>query len=171
MSKKLAFLLGAAIFSSTCLAEDRLEAGQALASGAFLMSASGAYLLSMQSGGTLVLLRQDGSTVRTFANGGTGTILLMAVDGNLVEVTPTGKVVWSTKTNGACPCQHPPALTLLDSGNMIIWAGQPPLLNPKFIWQLGDDPSPLPVNNAMTSYTFPGTRPGSIPDPVMPQSL
>lgn len=160
----------AVLLPVTCVAKDRLNAGETLSNNAFLLSPNGNYSLAMQSDGSLVMYRADGSKLYGMAKH--GSYASMQYDGNFVEYSGTN-AIWSTQTGGRCPCPSYHYLRIWDTGDLTIDYGDFPMVAELMgrIWALGPDKNPLTTITGMVEYNLPpGKRPTAIPVPSFPPS-
>ncbi|NHZ43748.1 hypothetical protein [Massilia aquatica] len=160
----------AALLPAICIANDRLNAGETLSNNAFIMSPNGNYSLVMQSDGSLVMYRADGSKRHGMAKHGTHAN--MQYDGNFVEYSGS-TAIWNTQTGGRCPCPSYHYLRIWDNGDLTIDYGDFPMAGHLIgrIWSLGRDPNPLTSITGMVEYELPpGKRPSAVPVPFFPPS-
>lgn len=116
------------LFSTSLQAASFLFPTMRLDPGQRITSPSGAYTLIMQTDGSLVLYRQDGSIRYRMAKRGRYSV--MQGDGNLVEYDGAHKPVWSSGTGN-----NPGAWLLLqDDGNLVIYSS-----SQRPIWHIGPD--------------------------------
>ena len=98
---------------------DRLNPGQRLGPGEQLVSATGGYVLTMQTDGNLVLYAADRRVLfqsRTGRNA--GTVLVMQTDGNLVLYAPGNRAIWASNTAAHANS----VLVLQGDGNAVVYA-------------------------------------------------
>lgn len=147
-------------------AGDVLNSNERLENGGYINSPNGRYTLIMQTDGSLVMYRSDG-TIRYSMNK-KGTWAIMQSDGNFVEYAgPTA--LWSTGTWNCCnkPGWPAPRLRITDDGDLRIES-----LGPAPVWQIGADPTPSGAAVAPIKKVYPsGTPPSSVPAlPSIPQT-
>lgn len=145
------------------VAKDRLLPGESIRDNQFISSANGKYTLIMQSDGSLVMYRADGSIRYSMAK--RGTFAVMQQDGNFVEYVgeipdPT-KALWNTGTWNCCSIS--PYLVIRDDGNLLIeWVssdggvgGSP--------WNIGPDPLRPSLNYPLTEVLPSAAPPTGVP--------
>ena len=117
---------------------DRLMKGEKLQKGDSLTSRNGAYTLTLQDDGNLVLAARGESVWATGTNGQDVVRAEVQDDGNFVLYTPD-KPVWHTDTKG----KHDVRLLLQDDRNLVLYAFEGP------VWSSGtetnDPPQPAPA--------------------------
>jgi hypothetical protein len=121
----LSFVPSAIAFAGNTLPPDTY-----LTNGQYIVSSSWNYWLSMQTDGSLVMYRGDG-TVR-YSMKKYGRVAYMQADGNFVEYNRKWKPLWHTNTAG-----NPGAyLAIQDDGNLVVYShsGTP-------LWNIGAEPS------------------------------
>ena len=131
-----------------------LNTGQTLKKGDQLTSQSGAYVLKMQTDGSLVIYRlSDGAKVYGMAK--RGEFATMQNDGNFVEYASNGNWIWATHTNVDSGERR--IAVLQDDGNFIICSQD----RHNVYWSTGADPGykPTGVRYPMTTSNL-GTPPG-----------
>jgi hypothetical protein len=106
----------------------RLLAGQIVKAGQDLVSPSGQYTLTVQTGGNVVVTG-NGCTIWSAGTTGSGNYLTMQTDGNLVIYTSAGKALWDSKTNGTGSANY---LSLQNDGNAIVFTSAA-----KNVWAAG----------------------------------
>ena len=94
---------------------DRLAEGEKLQRGESLTSRNGAYTLTLQDDGNLVLAAQGEAVWATGTNGQDAERLEVQKDGNTVLYTPD-KPIWHTDTKGAKDVR----LVLQDDRNLVL---------------------------------------------------
>ncbi len=119
-----------------------LSAGQALRPGQSLYSAGSIYRLLLQSDGNLVQYDSRGARWSTGTDGNPGATLHFQTDGNLVLVSSSGRVLWTTLTYGTNASR---TFVMQTDGNQVAYgsAGIP-------TWQSQtyDPPTPTPRASA-----------------------
>lgn len=105
---------------------DRLDEGQKLARGESLVSKNGAYTLTLQDDGNLVLASRGNPIWATATNGQDVVRAEVQRDGNFVLYTPD-KPVWHTDTKG----KKNVALILQDDRNLVLYAADGPAWSTK----------------------------------------
>lgn len=144
--------------STAAQAKDYLLAGEELRNGAYINSPNGRYSLIMQTDGSLVMYRNDG-TIR-YSMEKRGTYAIMQPDGNFVQYANT-TALWHTGTYGCCDGAEV-FLLITDDGNLAVIkrvesSGYGYAVN---VWEIGRDPVPLPPPQyPMTKLTPPGPPP------------
>ncbi len=99
--------------------KDRLNPGQRLGPGEQLVSATGGYVLTMQTDGNLAVYAADRRVLFQSRTGGnTGTVLVMQTDGNLVLYAPGNRAIWASNSAGNANS----VLLLQGDGNAVIYA-------------------------------------------------
>jgi hypothetical protein len=150
--------------SNFASANDVLKVNETLSNDQTITSPNGRYSLIMQSDGSLVMYRNDG-TIR-FSMAKHGTVAVMQADGNFVEYAGS-TALWSTGTAGCC--NHPgwpiPYLRITDDGNLRVES-----LGPAPAWQIGPDPSPNGTRQVtgmvpMAPPGIPPLNPPALPNP------
>lgn len=127
----LAIIIG---FSPTfSIASDYLYSGQVLASNGKIVTPTGKYQLIMQSDGSLVMYRADGTIRYSMAKN--GAYAVMQQDGNFVEYNSNGVALFNTGTGNSTPT--PNLLHIQDDGNLVVYS---PSWVP--LWNIGGDPGP-----------------------------
>ena len=148
------------IFYTAASAADRLLTYESLANGSFISSPNGKYSLIMQTDGSLVMYRSNGTIRYRMAKH--GEYALMQPDGNFVEYYK-GTALWAS--DSFCGCPWPPYLRILDDGDLRIEWRSPSGNMEGGIWGLG--PDPLPPGGATTAVQN-VTVPGGPPPPQTP---
>ena len=105
---------------------DTLTAGQKLEKGESLTSANGAYTLTLQDDGNLVLDARGQAVWSTGTNGQAAERLEVQSDGNCVLYT-ANKPIWHTDTKGAKDVK----LVLQDDRNVVLYAKDGPAWSSK----------------------------------------
>ncbi|WP_019204408.1 LysM peptidoglycan-binding domain-containing protein [Tsukamurella sp. 1534] len=99
---------------------DVLRAGNQLSLGGTLDSLNGAYTLTLQSDGNLVLTEGAGTVVWASGTDGKGVERAdFQTDGNFVLYNGAGEGVWSTRTEGSGADR----VVLQDDRNLVVYAG------------------------------------------------
>jgi hypothetical protein len=97
---------------------DRLRPSQTLTAGQQLTSPNGAYRLTLQPDGNLVLYPATGRALWSTRTAGSGaTRLVLQPDGNVVLYPTTGRAVWSTRTAASGGVE----LRVQDDGNLVLY--------------------------------------------------
>ncbi|QKT08538.1 LysM peptidoglycan-binding domain-containing protein [Gordonia sp. X0973] len=97
---------------------DTLNVGDRLGTGQSLTSANGAYTLTLQDDGNLVLTDGGKAVWSTKTNGKGAVRASVQEDGNFVLYNGSDEGVWSTKTSGAGA-----RLVLQDDRNVVLYVG------------------------------------------------
>lgn len=138
---------------------DTLTEGQKLEKGGSLTSKNGAYTLTLQDDGNLVLAARGQAVWATGTNGQDVQRLEVQKDGNCVLYT-SDKPIWHTDTKGAKDVK----LVLQDDRNVVLYA------HDKAAWSTKTDTSepPPPVPEADTPEVVPAAQeaPPPAPEPV-----
>lgn len=138
---------------------DTLTEGQKLEKGGSLTSKNGAYTLTLQDDGNLVLAARGQAVWATGTNGQDVQRLEVQKDGNCVLYT-SDKPIWHTDTKGAKDVK----LVLQDDRNVVLYA------HDKAAWSTKTDTSepPPPVPEADTPEVVPAAQeaPAPAPEPV-----
>jgi nucleoid-associated protein YgaU len=120
---------------------DRLQKGEKIERGQGLTSSNGAYTLTLQDDGNLVLAARGQAVWATGTNGQDVVRAEVQPDGNFVLYTPD-KPVWHTDTKGAKDVR----LVLQDDRNLVLYGSDGPA------WSSGtqtdEAPPPPPVEKA-----------------------
>ncbi|MCE3605809.1 hypothetical protein LXA47_19690 [Massilia sp. P8910] len=126
--KNILLALSMACATSSALAASRMGHYENLQKGQYLQSAGGAYSLMMQTDGSLVMYRRDG-TVR-YRMGKHGQFAAMQGDGNFVLYSAFNEKLWQTNTAN----QGGMYIEIYDDGNLRIM----PLGPVNFaVWEIG----------------------------------
>ncbi|WP_456938316.1 polysaccharide deacetylase family protein [Geodermatophilus sp. SYSU D00684] len=147
---------GRAVWSTnTWASSDALVSGHRLGVGQSVYSRSGAYRLTMQADGHVVVYGPWGATWGSWSFV-PGTVLAMQADGNLVGYAPDGRAVWHTATYGSGATR----LVVQDDGDVVLvrpdwstaWAtgsrgGLPFVLR-------GQDLEVIPTDRRVVALTF-----------------
>ena len=97
---------------------DTLNVGDRLGTGQSLTSANGAYTLTLQDDGNLVLTDEGNAVWSTKTNGKGVVRASVQDDGNFVLYNGSDEGIWSTKTSGAGA-----RLVLQDDRNVVLYIG------------------------------------------------
>ena len=116
---------------------DTLTEGQKLEKGGSLTSNNGAYTLTLQDDGNLVLAARGQAVWATGTNGQDVVRAEVQTDGNFVLYTPD-KPVWHTDTKGAKDVK----LVLQDDRNVVLYAADGPAWSSKT--ETAEPPPPAP---------------------------
>ncbi len=145
---------------------DRLLKGEKLERGQALTSRNGAYTLTLQDDGNLVLAAQGAAVWATGTNGQGAEHLDVQEDGNCVLYTPD-KPVWHTDTKGAKDVR----LLLQDDRNLVLYGFD----GPAWASDTQTDeapPSPPPAAESAEPQVVPAaveeTAPAPAPEPAAP---
>jgi nucleoid-associated protein YgaU len=148
---------------------DRLLKGEKLEPGQSLTSRNGAYTLTLQDDGNLVLAQRGEAVLSTGTNGQDVVRAEVQEDGNFVLYT-SEKPVWATETNGAKDVR----LLLQDDRNLVLYGFDGPAWSSK---TLTDEPPPPPpaaeapepeVVPAAVEEAAPAPEPEAPPPPPPP---
>ena len=120
---------------------DTLTEGQKLEKGGSLTSTNGAYTLTLQDDGNLVLAARGDAVWSTGTNGQDVVRAEVQTDGNFVLYT-SDKPVWHTDTKGAKDVK----LVLQDDRNVVLYAADGPAWSSKT--ETADPPPPAPEAEA-----------------------
>ncbi len=118
---------------------DTLNVGDRLGTGQSLTSANGAYTLTLQDDGNLVLTDAGTAVWSTKTNGKGAVRATVQDDGNFVLYNGSDEGVWSTKTSGAGA-----RLVLQDDRNVVVYVGDNAEWSSKTVT---DKPVAAPVAN------------------------
>lgn len=135
-------------------AADILNPGESMSNGQYIRSPNGQYTLIMQSDGSLVMYRANG-TVR-YRMKKHGSHAIMQTDGNFVEYI-RGTAIWSTGT----PTSPGYWLKIYDNGDLKVeWNTRSHSMG-AVRWSIGADPvgDPSIVSYGMTAVPPPGKPP------------
>ena len=139
---------------------DRLAIGEKLERGQSLTSKNGAYTLTLQDDGNLVLAAGGDAVWATATNGQNSERLEVQKDGNCVLYTPD-KPIWHTDTKGAKDVR----LVLQDDRNLVLYGFDGPA------WASNtatDEASPPPAAGAETPEVAPAAAEEPLPAPEAP---
>ena len=139
---------------------DRLMNGDKLERGQSLTSRNGAYTLTLQDDGNLVLAARGQAVWATGTNGQNVERLEVQKDGNCVLYTP-GKPVWHTDTKGAKDVR----LLLQDDRNLVLYGFDGPAWASNT--QTDEAPPPPPAAEAPAPEVVPAAaeEPAPAPEP------
>jgi len=118
---------------------DTLTEGQKLEPGQSLISPSGAYTVTLQDDGNLVLAARGRAVWATGTNGQNVVRAEVQTDGNFVLYTPE-KPVWATNTKGKKDVR----LVLQDDRNLVLYAAGGPTWSSKTNTDEPPPPAPEP---------------------------
>lgn len=161
--------------SINSFASDVIPSGGYLYRGQSIQSLNGAYTLTMQSDGSLVMYRTDGTVSYRMAKNGDHAV--MQADGNFVEYSYTGQALWDTATGGYTYFFRPPSLHIYNDGSMAIISatdgacGTCPYYA-QYLWTTAADPTPVgapkPAPTGMIASSISGSPPPST-TPTIPR--
>ena len=137
---------------------DTLTEGQKLEKGGSLTSNNGAYTLTLQDDGNLVLAARGQAVWATGTNGLDVVRAEVQTDGNFVLYTPE-KPVWHTDTKGAKDVR----LVLQDDRNVVLYAESGPAWSSKT--DTDDAPPPAPEAPAPAPEVVPAAEEAPAPAP------
>ncbi|WP_019972848.1 LysM peptidoglycan-binding domain-containing protein [Mycobacterium sp. 141] len=144
---------------------DTLTEGQKLEKGGSLTSNNGAYTLTLQDDGNLVLYARDQAVWSTETNGQDVVRAEVQSDGNFVLYT-SAKPVWHTDTKGKKNVK----LVLQDDRNLVLYAGDGPAWSSKT--ETTEPPPPAPEAAAPEPVVEPAAAevpaPAPEPEPAAP---
>jgi LysM repeat protein len=146
---------------------DRLLKGEKLERGQALTSRNGAYTLTLQDDGNLVLAARGEAVWATGTNGQGAEHLDVQEDGNCVLYTPD-KPVWHTDTKGAKDVR----LLLQDDRNLVLYGFDGPAWASNT--QTDEAPPPPPVAESAEPQVVPAAveetapAPAPAPEPAAP---
>lgn len=124
----IAIIVGVAL-SAAAQGQNYLSANSTLQNGQYIQSLQGKYKLIMQTDGSLVMYRSDGSIRYSMKK--YGWIAVMQADGNFVEYNGAMSPIWATNTAG-----NPNSiLAIQDDGNLVVYSPSGP------IWSIGAEVS------------------------------
>jgi LysM domain len=132
---------------------DTLTGGQKLEKGGSLTSSNGAYTLTLQDDGNLVLAARGEAVWSTSTNGQDVVRAEVQTDGNFVLYT-SDKPVWHTDTKGAKDVK----LVLQDDRNLVLYAADGPA------WSSKTDTTQAPP--AAPEAAAPEVAPAAVEEPV-----
>jgi nucleoid-associated protein YgaU len=135
---------------------DTLTEGQKLDKGGLLTSSNGAYTLTLQDDGNLVLAAGGQAVWSTGTNGQEVVRAEVQTDGNFVLYT-ADKPVWATETKGAKDVK----LVLQDDRNVVLYAGGGPAWSSKT--DTTEPPPPVPEAEAATPDVAPAAEEAPAP--------
>src|SRR5258705_2404507 len=137
---------------------DTLTEGQKLEKGGSLTSTNGAYTLTLQDDGNLVLAARGDAVWSTGTNGQDVVRAEVQTDGNFVLYT-SDKPVWHTDTKGAKDVK----LVLQDDRNVVLYAADGPAWSSKT--ETADPPPPAPEAEAPEVAPAAEEAPAPAPSP------
>jgi LysM repeat protein len=137
---------------------DTLTEGQKLEKGGSLTSNNGAYTLTLQDDGNLVLAARGQAVWATGTNGLDVVRAEVQADGNFVLYTPE-KPVWHTDTKGAKDVR----LVLQDDRNVVLYADGGPAWSSKT--DTDDAPPPAPEAQTPAPEVVPAAEEAPAPAP------
>ena len=136
---------------------DRLAIGEKLERGQSLTSRNGAYTLTLQDDGNLVLAAQGQAVWATGTNGQDAERLEVQKDGNVVLYTPD-KPIWHTDTKGAKDVR----LILQDDRNVVVYGFD------GVAWASGTNTDEAPPPPAGAEEAAPEVAPAAAEEPLPP---
>jgi nucleoid-associated protein YgaU len=136
---------------------DTLTAGQKLVRGESLTSSNGAYTLTLQDDGNLVLASRGQAIWSSSTNGEDVVRAEVQPDGNFVVYT-ADKPVWHTDTKGKKDVR----LVLQDDRNLVLYAADGPAWSTK----TETDAPPPPAPDAAAEEAEPEAEPEAVDEPV-----
>jgi nucleoid-associated protein YgaU len=136
---------------------DTLTAGQKLVRGESLTSSNGAYTLTLQDDGNLVLASRGQAIWSSSTNGEDVVRAEVQPDGNFVVYT-ADKPVWHTDTKGKKDVR----LVLQDDRNLVLYAADGPAWSTK----TETDAPPPPAPEAAAEEAEPEAEPEAVDEPV-----
>ncbi|WP_018599774.1 LysM peptidoglycan-binding domain-containing protein [Mycobacterium sp. 155] len=140
---------------------DTLTEGQKLEKGGSLTSNNGAYTLTLQDDGNLVLYARDQAVWSTETNGQDVVRAEVQTDGNFVLYT-SEKPVWHTDTKGKKNVK----LVLQDDRNLVLYAADGPAWSSKT--DTTEPPPPAPEAAAPELAAVEEPAPAPEPEPAAP---
>ena len=145
---------------------DTLTEGQKLEKGGSLTSSNGAYTLTLQDDGNLVLAARGDAVWATGTNGEDVVRAEVQTDGNFVLYT-ADKPVWHTDTKGAKDVK----LVLQDDRNVVLYAADGPAWSSKT--ETAEPPPPAPEAEApevapAAAEEAPAPAPEPVAEPAPP---
>jgi nucleoid-associated protein YgaU len=141
---------------------DTLAEGQKLEKGGLLTSNNGAYTLSLQDDGNLVLAARGKSVWATGTNGQNVVRAEVQKDGNFVLYTPD-KPVWQSDTKGKKDVR----LVLQDDRNLVLYSGHGAAWSSKTDTNEPPPPPPAP-EPAPEVAPVAAEKPAPAPEPAAP---
>ncbi|MGH3725804.1 MAG: LysM peptidoglycan-binding domain-containing protein [Mycobacterium sp.] len=130
---------------------DTLTGGQKLEAGQSLTSNNGAYSLTLQQDGNLVLSEYDTVVWATGTNGTSPDRAEVQGDGNFVLYEQGGKPIWNSDTEGKDNVR----LVLQDDRNLVLYSGDSPA------WSTGTASDTPPVPPAAPAEEAPAEEPAA----------
>jgi LysM repeat protein len=146
---------GAASLSRVKGMADTITEGQKLEKGGSLTSNNGAYTLTLQDDGNLVLAARGQAVWATGTNGQNAERLEVQTDGNCVLYTPD-KPIWHTDTKGAKDVK----LVLQDDRNLVLYAKD------GAAWSSKTDTTELPPPVPEAEAAAPEVVPAAVEEPA-----
>ena len=147
---------------------DTLTEGQQLAKGESLTSNNGAYTLTLQDDGNLVLAARGQAVWATDTNGQNAVRAEVQKDGNFVLYT-ADKAIWHTDTKGKKNVR----LVLQDDRNLVLYSADGPAWDSKT--NTDEPPPPAPELNKVEAEVAPAAAaapaaPAAPPPPPAPRT-
>jgi LysM repeat protein len=136
---------------------DRLAIGEKLERGQSLTSKNGAYTLTLQDDGNVVLAAEGQAVWATGTNGQDAERLEVQKDGNVVLYTPD-KPIWHTDTKGAKDVR----LILQDDRNVVVYGFD------GVAWASGTNTDEAPPPPAGAEEASPEVAPAAAEEPLPP---
>ena len=136
---------------------DRLAEGEKLLKGNSLTSRNGAYTLTLQDDGNLVLAARGQAVWSTGTNGQDAERLEVQKDGNVVLYT-SDKPIWHTDTKGAKDVR----LILQDDRNLVVYGFK------GVAWASGTDTDDAPPPPPVEEAAAPEVAPAAVEEPLPP---
>ncbi|GAA4487920.1 LysM peptidoglycan-binding domain-containing protein [Rhodococcus olei] len=136
---------------------DTLQAGSTLTTGQSLTSSNGAYTLTLQDDGNLVLGEGGKAVWATMTNGKSVTKAAVQDDGNFVLYTADDAPVWASQTSGNSGVR----LVVQDDRNVVLYAGD------NAVWSSGTAIEAAPAPAAAPE---PAPAPEPVPAPPAPRT-
>lgn len=147
------------IMISNVYSKDRLLQGESLSNDQYISSPNGKYRLIMQTDGSLVMYRSDGSVRYRMEK--YGTFAIMQHDNNFVEYRGT-TALWNTGTSNVS-CPYACYLQIHDNGDLgIEWMSPSGNMGGGW-WGIGPDPVPAPSPGYPLTVLAPSGPPPSYP--------
>lgn len=118
--------LASLAISTAALSQNVLHPNSYLQNGQYIISSQGGYMMIMQTDGSLVMYRRDGSIRYRMKKH--GRFALMHANGNFQQLTSGWQTMWETRTAG-----NPGSfLAIQDDGNLVVYSpeGRP-------LWNIG----------------------------------
>jgi nucleoid-associated protein YgaU len=140
---------------------DTLTEGQTLSKGGSLTSNNGAYTLTLQDDGNLVLAARGEAVWSTSTNGQDVVRAEVQTDGNFVLYT-SDKPVWNTDTQG----MNNVKLVLQDDRNLVLYAADGPAWSSRTETDAPPAPDPAPAADEQPAPA-PESAPAPAPEPAV----